>query len=111
MSHSDPTPTADESAAAEWAATRRRWAVRSAVHMALTAALAAAVVAFDQLPIWWGYGFVACVAVSEFVDLGNLRRRWVRAHADIRCANCGYDLRATKRCPECGWQRMPPVRD
>jgi hypothetical protein len=43
------------------------------------------------LPALWLAGFL----------VGRIRRRGVRG--EVRCASCGYDLRATpERCPECG---------
>jgi len=51
------------------------------------------------LPLW----FVGVAFASPLVLLWFLRRRAKRRRKSSRCANCGYDLRATpERCPECG---------
>jgi hypothetical protein len=52
-----------------------------------------------SVPIW------LCVLVTLSLPLARLTRRWrtIRRKRNTRCANCGYDLRATPdRCPECG---------
>jgi len=51
---------------------------------------------FVSVPFWF---LLTVAAVTP--GLWLLRR--VRRKRGVRCANCGYDLRATpERCPECG---------
>ena len=59
---------------------------------------------FIAAPFWL---FALTAAALPGLQLFNkIKRRWRQARG--RCANCGYDLRATPaRCPECG--AMPPA--
>ena len=106
----DTSPDADR-ATAEWERVRQRWTSRVVGEATLIALLTVAAALFDPTLLVWGALILAMILAGEWVELGLLRRRWARAHAYVRCANCGYDLRATKRCPECGWLRMPPVHE
>ena len=53
-----------------------------------------------RIPLWFialAAGLLPAVQLHQFIR----RRRWV--NFGVRCAACGYDLRATpERCPECG---------
>jgi hypothetical protein len=57
------------------------------------------------LPHWI---VVAASAIAPALWLLKKHRQSTRSAAN-RCANCGYDLRATpNRCPECGARPAPP---
>lgn len=64
----------------------------------------------SQGNVYTGY-VIPCWALAAFlVGVGIIRARRFLRHSAVqgaRCANCGYDLRASpQRCPECGHPRQ-----
>lgn len=67
-----------------------------------------ALIPWYSVTIPWRYPVILSSVLPALWILLKLRR--VRRHAQGRCTQCGYDLRATpNRCPECGMTPDSPA--